>query len=374
MRIGLSASVAVHAIILLWGLVSLPGAKPFEVAEVEAVPVDIITEVTNVSQGSKKAERKETQSQGVAKPPKPNPEAKKAGNAPKDLDAPPTPKPSTEASVREAAPPPSPTPAPKAPEPPAPPPEPAPPKPAEAKAEPKPPEPAKPVEKAPAPTTDVAELAPPEKKPQESKPEPKTEPKPEETAQDNAPPAPAVKPRVKPAPPKPIETASAEPQDTTPKKPAKPAKDTSKVGREDSTSNFDPEQIENLLNKVDPSGGGALASDQTASLGTATGRDVGQMTANELEALRARIFECWVPPVGANTDGIRVPIRMTLNPDGSLNGPPEALEIPGGPYGQVVAEAALRAIRRCAPYDFMPPEKFDQWSVVNINFTPPSAY
>ena len=80
------------------------------------------------------------------------------------------------------------------------------------------------------------------------------------------------------------------------------------------------------------------------------------------------------PPIGANTEGIMVPIRMTLNPDGSLAGNPVALSVPGGPYGQVTAEAALRAVRRCAPYDFLPPEKFDSWGVVNINFTPPAGF
>ncbi|ODN68022.1 hypothetical protein A6302_04352 [Methylobrevis pamukkalensis] len=161
---------------------------------------------------------------------------------------------------------------------------------------------------------------------------------------------------------------------TTSKAPAKPAKTTSEQGREDSTSNFDPEDIANLLNKVDPSGGGARRSDRTASLGTATGRASGEMTANEIAALQARIFECWVPPIGANTEGVTVPIRMQLNEDGSLAGAPTAISVPGGPYGQVVAEAALRAIRRCAPYDFLPVEKFDRWSVVNINFTPPASY
>ena len=50
----------------------------------------------------------------------------------------------------------------------------------------------------------------------------------------------------------------------------------------------------------------------------------------------------------------------------------------GGPEGHMMedllAEAAVRAVQRCAPYPFLPKDKFDSWQVVNMNFTPPSSY
>ncbi len=48
----------------------------------------------------------------------------------------------------------------------------------------------------------------------------------------------------------------------------------------------------------------------------------------------------------------------------------QARSVPPGPFGQILTEAVLRGIRRCAPYSFLPPEKYDAWSVVNINYTP----
>ncbi|MBH0239369.1 cell envelope integrity protein TolA [Methylobrevis albus] len=389
MRVGVTTSALAHVAILLWGLVSLPGAEPFAVEQIEALPVDIITDVTNISEGSRTAPEGDTQSQGEATPLLPRPDSTRIGNAPQDLEAPPTPTASETAAVPEAAPPPPPPPPTLAPPEPEPEPEvaaPPPPPPTPAPAPPRPTPPAPAIEELPPPRAELAELAPPPPEPEPEPPAPQAEPEPAPappappqpatpaaTPVEETRPAPPVKPRSKPAPPRPVETASAEPSQPT-RTPAETRPRTSSQGAPESTSSFDPNEIANLLNKVDPSGGGARASDRPASLGTATGRGAGAMTASEIDALRARIYECWNPPIGAAGETVSVPIRMVLNIDGTLSGTPVAMSVPGGPYGQIVAEAALRAVRRCAPYDFLPPEKFDSWSVVNINFSPPPSY
>ncbi len=362
MRIGYATSVIGHAILLGWGLVTLPGTKPFEVEQIDALPVDIvpIAEETALSEGTKTAAVSDTASQARVRPPQPRPDSARVGAAEVDQDTP-----ITETATRtaaapstEAPPPPPPPPAPRVeakpdpvPAPPAPDPEPAPPEEA-APAEPAP---------APPPRTETAELA--------------AEPEPAETPP--APVPPGVKPRAKPTPPEPVEVASASPDTTastttresprqTPEQPPVPA-DNDKPVKE-----FDPNELAALLNKVDPSGGGGLASDRDASFGSqnVTG-SVPQMSQSEIDALRAAIYACWVVPVGAEgLNDLVVPVRLEFNPDGTLASDPVALSIPGGPIGQQVAEAALRAVRRCAPYPFLPPDKYDAWRVVNINFSP----
>ena len=84
---------------------------------------------------------------------------------------------------------------------------------------------------------------------------------------------------------------------------------------------------------------------------------------------------CADTAVGADgVDQMVVPLRVTFTIDGDLAGPPEIKAIPSGPAGLAVAEAAVRAVQRCAPYPFLPKDKFDNWQVVNMNFTPPSSY
>ena len=46
------------------------------------------------------------------------------------------------------------------------------------------------------------------------------------------------------------------------------------------------------------------------------------------------------------------------------------VEFPASQYGQVSADNAIRAVLRCGPYDQLPAEKYDQWSEVQLRFTP----
>jgi hypothetical protein len=356
MRIGFTTSIVGHAVLLALGLVSLPGAEPYEVEQVDALPVDLvpIAEVTALSEGVKTAPKSDTASQAKVETPRPRPDSERVGAAPTDQDTPVT-ETATETAAAEAA---------EAPPPPPPP----------------PPAPAEPV---PEPEPEVAEPAPePEPEPVEPPPpaeqevaEIPAEPEPE-VAEAPAPVPPSVKPRQKPTPPKPVETASTETTASTRRDSAerRPVEDVTRP--EQAEKEFDPTEMAALLNKVDPSGGGGRASSEDASLGSrlATG-SVAEMSQSEIDALRAAIEACWTPPVGAEgVDQLMVPIRVEFNIDGSLATEPVAREIPPGPVGQVMAEAALRAVRRCAPYPFLPQEKFETWRTVNINFRPPAMF
>ncbi|HUG60914.1 MAG TPA: cell envelope biogenesis protein TolA [Methylomirabilota bacterium] len=365
MRIGYTTSIIGHTVMLALGLVSLPGAKPFEVEQIDALPVDLvpIDEVTALSEGLKTAEAADTASQANVTAPKPRPESERAGAAPTDQDTPITEKATETAAAPVTEPPPPPPPPPPAaraeplPEPPAP----EPPEPVTEAAPPPEPVPEKPAVAAPEPQAEVAELA--------------AEPKEAAVETPPAPVPPSVKPRVKPSPPKPVQTASAEATASTERRPSEtrtPQRLPSEAEAEKPVKEFDPTEMAALLNKVDPSGGGARSSAQDASFGSqnVTG-SVPRMSQSEIDALRAAIYACWEVPAGA--DGLNdlvVPIRVEFNVDGTLASDPVALSVPPGMIGQVVADAALRAVRRCAPYPFLPPEKFDHWRVVNINFAP----
>ncbi len=371
MRVGLTTSVIGHTLLLAWGLVSLPGAEPFEVQQqVDALPVDLIplSDVTEIAEGKKTAPAKETASTGVAKPPVPRPDSQKIGNASSDQDAP-----MTEKTTDTAA---APTKQAAAPTPPPPPPAPErPPEPVKAPAPPTPPEPAPapepepvttpPAEAAPAPTAEVAEL------PAE----------PEKVAETPPAPTPAVAPRSKPKPPAPVQTAALDPKPAPPSKETRKSEETKPVEakappKEEPTETFNPDDIDALLNKVDPSGGGGRASTEEASLGSekATG-PVANMSQSEIDALRAAVAACWNYPAGADgAESLIVRLRIEFTPTGDVAGTPTITEQPPGPLGTIAAEGAVRAVLRCAPYTFLPPEKYEVWQVVNFRFNPAEMF
>ena len=106
MRIGLTISTVLHAIVLLWGLITF-APKPFEAQATDSLPVDIIsaTEFSQMVAGSRTA----------PKAPVPKPLVEKVGEAkPADNPAPKVvEKPEIVATAAKEAPPPEPKPEPK---------------------------------------------------------------------------------------------------------------------------------------------------------------------------------------------------------------------------------------------------------------------
>ena len=132
---------------------------------------------------------------------------------------------------------------------------------------------------------------------------------------------------------------------------------------------FDIDQITAMLDKQS-SPESSERSDQPATFGTGPGTVDSRMTASELDALRARLSQCWSPPIGwTDPSEVRVVLMLFLNVDGSVSGAPQVLEAPGGRYAQTAAESAARAVRRCAPYN-LPVEKYEAWKEVRVVFDP----
>jgi outer membrane biosynthesis protein TonB len=139
------------------------------------------------------------------------------------------------------------------------------------------------------------------------------------------------------------------------------------------TPKFDANQVAALLDKREPQR--QLASAETlnpnATLGSAMGAPAAQLSQSEIDALRARLTQCWNPPAGvdANTK-IHVSLRVLLKPDGSLAQPPVVVEGTVSPMGPALAESAQRALLVCQPFTMLRPEHYDQWKDLQLDFDP----
>jgi colicin import membrane protein len=210
--------------------------------------------------------------------------------------------------------------------------------------------------------------------PPDPKPEQKPDPKPEKTE---------AKPE-KAAPPV-DEVAEALKRDEAKKKEeAKKLADAKKreeakkrleAKKREEEQKYDPAKIESrlaLLDKRAPQRQAALGAtlSQTPTLGAATGSAM-TLSVNELEALRSRLAECWDVPVGVrDARDLSVIVHIQFRRDGSLEADPMVVNRSSMPVFQVAAESALRAIRKCAPFSFMPPAKFEAWKELEVNFNP----
>lgn len=370
MKAGLTTSVILHAAVLGFGLFTLRAPAAYDVADVEALPVDIVPveSITQIQEGDKKATMREKAAPTPTERPDVVPDAQKTGENSVDTDKPPTPEAKPKPVETATAPAPAPTP----------------------KEQPKPEDVPKPKEEPkPVPAT---EIAPKEQPRQEVKPDPVKEPpkqetekaepqpdtpdpvaaaieasKPEETVKlpDTAP-APAARPKPQTAQ---AETAKA-PDHKAADRPAERA--SSRPKSEDKALD---DRIAALLNKEKASGGGAKRSTEQASLGGEKNTGANKLSANEMDALRQALGRCWSIPAGVDdAETLKVSVRFRLDRSGELEGRPEVIRggAPSGP-GRTAAESAVRAVQKCAPFN-LPAAKYDTWAEVVVNFDPSDMF
>jgi outer membrane biosynthesis protein TonB len=303
----LVASVALHVLVIGWGLVSF-SSKAFESMPEESLPVDVISadQLAHVTAGMKTGKKEN-----------PKPLAEKVAEARPVDDAvgkisekPPV--------VTDTSPPPTP------------------------KVE------EKPVEKKPDPPKPVAETKPkeepkPQEKPAEKKPDP---PKVDPIAE-------ALKKEEKKPPPKPVAQVA-------PPQPPKPKAERS----------FDQTKIAALLDKRDPTRQ-AITGDtlnSNAALGLSHGK-AADNSATWGTMFQSQVERCWKKPYGGiESQNPEIVFDIRLKRDGTLEGAPIPEGTPATPYLRVYQESALRAIIECQPYN-LPAAYFDEWKYFAPVFT-----
>lgn len=102
-----------------------------------------------------------------------------------------------------------------------------------------------------------------------------------------------------------------------------------------------------------------------------------QMTLSELDALNSAMYRCWRKPVDAtDLEKLIVRLQVDMLPGGFIkdvkviNRAASRRASPGNPFWDVAEMRAVQAVTKCAPYDFLPQEKFDQWQSLILNFRP----
>mgnify|MGYP005817469723 CR=1 FL=1 len=320
-RKGTVLSVALHVLVLGWGLFSF-SARSMVAPPEDLVPVDVISD-DNTSKakagslsGKKDVAKLMADKIGDKKPTE-------------DIVGKVDPKPVTETDA-------APTPQPK------------PDKPVEKK-----PDPPKPVEKKPDPPTPVAE-----KKPDPPKPVAQDKPKPEEKKPDsfNADQISSLlnKDKAK-QPPKPQANA-AQPEPPKHK----------------SERKFDYEKIAAAINQKDPTHQSITGTElnANAALGSVRGA-ADSNVASWRGAFMSAVRRCFSFPYnGQDADAFEVDIDIPMRPDGMLAADPVivALRGPSRSIAAAMADSAKRAIVQCQAYAFLPKDQYNSWKKIESTF------
>ena len=164
-----------------------------------------------------------------------------------------------------------------------------------------------------------------------------------------------------------------------PKKAEAPAKPKPKPKPEKPKKKLEPLDIDKvaaLLNKIDderaapPKEQQEVGTPLEGAFDLASGSD-DRISANEIDWLRRKIEECWNPPVGVQeAQNLVVQIQIELDQGGNVLGTPQIANSSPHPLFDVAANSAVRAVMRCQPYDRLPPEKYQAWKSIILNFDP----
>ncbi len=135
---------------------------------------------------------------------------------------------------------------------------------------------------------------------------------------------------------------------------------------------FDASRVAALLDKRDPQRQTATGEtlSNVAALGAPNGR-AAQLSQSELDALRARLSQCWSPPVGVDaTSNLFVVLRVQFRPDGSLATEPAVVEGSSSALGPALTDSAKRALLLCQPFTMLKPEHYELWKDIEVKFDP----
>lgn len=87
--------------------------------------------------------------------------------------------------------------------------------------------------------------------------------------------------------------------------------------------------------------------------------------------LRRRLRSCSKLPAGvAPTDAVHIKLRAVLATDGTLARPPILIEAPPSAKGVAIVKSAMSALQDCQPYKILPVDKYEEWKVMDLSFTP----
>lgn len=96
-----------------------------------------------------------------------------------------------------------------------------------------------------------------------------------------------------------------------------------------------------------------------------------KISEDAISKFRAHLRTCArLPESISPSDDVRVVLRVGLLRTGNLATPPALIEASASAKGPLLMQAAIQALKACQPYDMLPADKYQEWQVLDLPFTP----
>jgi len=122
-----------------------------------------------------------------------------------------------------------------------------------------------------------------------------------------------------------------------------------------------PPELPTELPKDAPKDDGGDAKDSIAA----------KLPVEIIAELRRHLRSCAKLPAGvAPTDNVNIKLRTVLATDGTLAREPILIEAPPSAKGVALVKSAMSALQACQPYKMLPADKYGEWKVMDLPFSP----
>jgi len=72
----------------------------------------------------------------------------------------------------------------------------------------------------------------------------------------------------------------------------------------------------------------------------------------------------------APSDKVKVTLRVLMTPEGKLAAEPILIEASASEKGPALMQGAITALQACQPYAMLPADRYGEWKVLDLSFTP----
>ena len=96
-----------------------------------------------------------------------------------------------------------------------------------------------------------------------------------------------------------------------------------------------------------------------------------KVSIDDVAKFREQLKTCSALPASiAPTDKVSIRLRASFLPDGTLASAPLLIEASASAKGPLLMQAAIAALAACQPYAVLPADKYNEWKVLDLSFTP----
>ncbi|WP_225706191.1 hypothetical protein [Bradyrhizobium cenepequi] len=95
------------------------------------------------------------------------------------------------------------------------------------------------------------------------------------------------------------------------------------------------------------------------------------LTPSVVAEFRRHLKTCSKLPASLKpSDDVKVTLRVFMTPEGKLADEPLLIEATASEKGPVLMRGAMSALEACQPYTMLPADRYGEWKVLDLSFTP----